>query len=113
MSFQDALHVVSRDLIYKLLLPDWTLSLTQRSRLVRDSCRELEVCKTSLFSRPTSDLVQRYMSEMIDAGQSSGKGGERADLFSLLIAANELEEKESPLSRRELMSEQSVCRHDL
>jgi len=44
MTFHQAIHVVLTDYPYKLILPDWALSLTTKSRQVRDAFNELRVC---------------------------------------------------------------------
>jgi cytochrome P450 len=45
------------------------------------------------------------MLEMTQARRAAGKDDDRADLFSLLMSANEKEEDESPLTDTELISE--------
>jgi hypothetical protein len=48
MTFKDALHILSTNLIVKLSLPGWTKNLTKHSRKVHQSFVELKVCYTKL-----------------------------------------------------------------
>lgn len=43
MSFKNALHIVSTDMIIPTLLPAWALNLTQRLRNVRTAMADLQV----------------------------------------------------------------------
>jgi hypothetical protein len=43
MTFKDALHVVSVDVVWKLLIPSWAMGLTARLRRVHLAFDELEV----------------------------------------------------------------------
>lgn len=43
MTFKDALHVVSSDIFLKLIVPNWALGLTERTRKVRLAFNELQV----------------------------------------------------------------------
>ncbi|KAI9063783.1 cytochrome P450 [Trametes sanguinea] len=77
MTFKDALNVVSRNLFYQVLFPRWLLRIgTPAMRRFDTASRELGA----------------YMQEMIDARREGGDGvvkGERHDLFSSLLDANE------------------------
>jgi hypothetical protein len=48
MTFKDALHVLSANLIMKIILPDWTKNLTNHSRDVHQSFIELKVGSSNL-----------------------------------------------------------------
>jgi len=72
MTYKDALHIVSSDVFFKVLLPDWALSnLGPRMSKIKAAFDELE----------------QYMKEMIHDRQNSEKL-ERYDLFSSLLDAN-------------------------
>lgn len=43
MTFQKALHIVSCDTFFKLVVPDWATGLTQRMRDLNVAFAELEV----------------------------------------------------------------------
>ena len=49
MTYKHALHVVTTDFFFKLLLPDWALNLTERTRNVATAFDELRV---SLLKHP-------------------------------------------------------------
>ncbi|KAL5522930.1 hypothetical protein ACEPAF_1197 [Sanghuangporus sanghuang] len=89
MSFKDALHIVSTDMILPTVLPAWSLNLTQRLRNVRTAMADLS----------------KYMQEMIDERRNAEKKPERHDLFSSLLDANmaEAEGNESRLEDSELI----------
>ncbi|EJC99158.1 614/534 cytochrome P450 [Fomitiporia mediterranea MF3/22] len=82
MSFKDALHIVSQDMIIPTVLPAWMLNLTKRLRNVRTAVQDLS----------------KYMQEMIDERRSAEKKPERHDLFSSLLDAN-MDEAEGQGSR--------------
>jgi hypothetical protein len=44
MTFKDALHILSTNLIQKLVTPDWAKHLTKSSRKIELAFRELKVC---------------------------------------------------------------------
>ena len=44
MTFKDALHIVSTNMILKLTFPDWTKYLTKHIRKVDMAFKELKVC---------------------------------------------------------------------
>lgn len=44
MSFKDALHEVSNNLITKITVPPWALGVSAHTRKVRLAFEELEVC---------------------------------------------------------------------
>ncbi|KIP01299.1 hypothetical protein PHLGIDRAFT_507626 [Phlebiopsis gigantea 11061_1 CR5-6] len=73
-TFKDALHTVSTNVFYRLVIPDWflNLGLTQNLRDIKTSFDEL----------------QSYMMEMIRARRQAEKKEERYDLFSSLLDAN-------------------------
>ncbi|THH06465.1 hypothetical protein EW145_g4070 [Phellinidium pouzarii] len=84
MSFKDALHGVSTDLMLNVLIQKWAMSLTKRFRTMRRAFLEL----------------QKYMQEMIDERRDAQKKPERRDLFSSLLDAN-MEEAEGTETRLE------------
>lgn len=49
MTFKEALHIVSTDMILRLTVPKWAMGLTARLRNVRVAFEELEVCTIFLF----------------------------------------------------------------
>jgi len=53
MTFKDALHTLSTNLIMKIILPGWTKNLTKHTRKVQQAFVELRVC----YSHPV--LVAR------------------------------------------------------
>ncbi|KAH8110025.1 614/534 cytochrome P450 [Phellopilus nigrolimitatus] len=73
MSFKDALHVVSTDMILYVIVPKWAMNLTERLRRVRSAFLDL----------------QKYMQAMIDDRKKAEKKVERHDLFSSLLDANQ------------------------
>ena len=44
MTFKDALHILSTNLVQKMATPDWAKHLTKHSRNVELAFRELKVC---------------------------------------------------------------------
>ena len=44
MTFKDAIHILSTNLIQKMIAPDWAKHLTNHSRNVELAFRELKVC---------------------------------------------------------------------
>ncbi|KAI9438704.1 cytochrome P450 [Lactarius indigo] len=71
MTFKDALHVLSADLILKISLPKWAMNLTERTRRMSLAFAEME----------------QYMVEMVDTRRSAEIKEERHDLFSGLLDA--------------------------
>ena len=51
MTFKDALHISSTNLLVKLALPDWAKYLTKHTRKVDLAFTELQVCCSILSSR--------------------------------------------------------------
>jgi hypothetical protein len=51
MTFKDALHISSTNLLVKLALPDWAKYLTKHTRKVDLAYTELKVCYSILSSR--------------------------------------------------------------
>ncbi|KIM82712.1 hypothetical protein PILCRDRAFT_7625 [Piloderma croceum F 1598] len=89
MTFKEALHIVSTDMILRLIVPEWAMGLTTRLRNVRVAFEELE----------------KYMSDLIQDRKTKEKTELRYDLFSSLLDANDdqgLSEGEAKLSTREL-----------
>ncbi|EMD41758.1 hypothetical protein CERSUDRAFT_147048 [Gelatoporia subvermispora B] len=72
MPFKDALHIVSRDLFFKLMFPNWFLKWAP-------------IKKIRVFSTAFVDF-QKYMLEMIEERKEEGTEG-HSDLFSNLVEA--------------------------
>ncbi|KAN0127114.1 Cytochrome P450, partial [Lactarius tabidus] len=73
MTFKDALHISSTSLILKLILPSWTMKLTERTRKADLAINELN----------------QYMVEMVNTRRNAETKEERYDLFSGLLDAAE------------------------
>ncbi|KAI0279039.1 cytochrome P450 [Russula aff. rugulosa BPL654] len=73
MTFKDALHILSSNLIQKLIAPDWAKNLTKHSRSIELAFTELK----------------QYMLEMVEARRNGDKVEERYDLFSGLLDAEQ------------------------
>jgi len=109
MTFQDALHILSSNMIMKLVLPDWTKNLTKKTKRVHLAFIEMGVrdfrsslsC-TCVIHAPHSP--QQYMLEMVEARRNADKTEQRYDLFSgLLDAAQDDLDNEAALSDQELL----------
>ncbi|KAF8474413.1 614/534 cytochrome P450 [Russula ochroleuca] len=88
MTFKDALHILSTNLILKIALPDWAKYCSKHAR------------KIDL----TSTELKQYMLEMVDARRNLDKVEQRYDLFSgLLDAVQDEPGGEGALSDEELM----------
>ncbi|KAI5119154.1 hypothetical protein M0805_005233 [Coniferiporia weirii] len=88
MSFKDALHITSQDMILGVIIPKWAMGFNQRFRNVRTAFADL----------------QKYMQEMIDERRNAENKPERHDLFSSLLDANqEAEDVKTRLSDAELI----------
>jgi hypothetical protein len=48
MTFKDALHILSTDVMLKIILPDWAKNLTERTRKVHLAFSEMRVCAFGL-----------------------------------------------------------------
>jgi hypothetical protein len=48
MTFKDALHILSTNMILKIALPDWAKNATERTRKVHLAFAELRVCDFGL-----------------------------------------------------------------
>jgi hypothetical protein len=49
MTFKDAIHILSSNLVQKIIVPDWAKNLTKHSRNVELAFTELKVC----YSKPS------------------------------------------------------------
>ncbi|KAN0113945.1 cytochrome P450, partial [Russula decolorans] len=88
ITFKDAIHVLSANLILKLSLPDWAKYLTAHTRKVEMAFAEFK----------------QYMLEMVEARRNADKVEERYDLFSgLLDAARDEPDSEAALTDEELI----------
>jgi hypothetical protein len=56
MTFKQALHIVSTDLILRAVVPGWAMGLTQRLRNIHIASEELEVGMTTLVLCQIIDL---------------------------------------------------------
>ena len=48
MTFKDALHILSANVILKVILPGWSKNLTEHNRKIDESVVELKVCYSYL-----------------------------------------------------------------
>ncbi|KAH9003544.1 cytochrome P450 [Lactarius hatsudake] len=88
MSFKDALHIVSSNLIIKMGVPNWAMKLTEHTRRVNLAFDEL----------------RQYMVEMVHARRSAETKEERHDLFSgLLDAAHDNPDGSVAITEQELI----------
>jgi cytochrome P450 len=92
MTFKDALHTLSTNLIMKIALPDWAKNFTKHTRKVHLAFMELKVCKRQQVVHyacltHASYLAQQYMLEMVEARRNVDKDEQRHDLFSGLLKA--------------------------
>jgi len=88
MTFKDALHTLSDNVIFKIALPDWAKNLTKRTRKVHLAFMELK----------------QYMLEMVEARRNSDNVEQRYDLLNgLLDAAQDEVEDGAALSDEELI----------
>ena len=57
MTFKDALHVLSKNLVLKIALPKWAMNLTERTRRINLAFIEMKVPYATLVSivSPTAD----------------------------------------------------------
>jgi cytochrome P450 len=93
MTFKDALRTFAGDLILKLILPNWAMNLTARTRRVTHAFNELK----------------QYMVEMVDARRSAEIKEDRRDLFSgLLEAADNDRDVSEAITEPELLSNMFV-----
>ena len=114
MTFKDALHIVSTNLVLKSVFPDWAKYLTKQTRKTDLAFNELKVrssnslkCACVIHSYPE----QQYMLEMVKARRDGDKVEERYDLFSgLLDAAEDEQESEAAISDDELFGGYSTSR---
>ncbi|KAH9074315.1 cytochrome P450 [Lactarius deliciosus] len=88
MTFKDALHIVSSNLILKMGIPNWAMKLTEHTRRVNLAFDEL----------------RQYMVEMVHARRSAETKEERHDLFSgLLDAAHDNPDGSVAITEQELI----------
>ncbi|EIN08440.1 cytochrome P450 [Punctularia strigosozonata HHB-11173 SS5] len=71
MTFKDALHVVSMNIFTRLIVPNWAMGFTKKTRELGQAFDELEL----------------YMDDMIRERRSGAVREERHDLFSSLMDA--------------------------
>ncbi|KAH9998670.1 cytochrome P450 [Russula vinacea] len=87
MTFKDALHLLSTNLVLKIVLPDWAKYLTKHAKKVDLAFTE----------------IKQYMVEMVEARRNADKVEQCHDLFSGLLDAAEEEQGEAALSDEELI----------
>jgi cytochrome P450 len=93
MTFKDALHTLSANVIFKIALPDWAKNSTKHTRKVHLAFTELK----------------QYMMEMVEARRNSDNVEQRHDLFNgLLDAAQDELDDGAALSDEELIGEYSM-----
>ncbi|TDL22814.1 cytochrome P450 [Rickenella mellea] len=73
MSFKEALHIVSTEIVWKVSVPEWAMRFTQKLRTIKLAFEEIQI----------------YMQEMIDERRNAERKVERYDLFSSLLDASE------------------------
>ena len=112
MAFKDALHILTTNMMLKIMLPDWAKYLTKKKSEVDLAFTELKVCYSMSYNCVcvvyTFNVEQKYMLEMVETrrnGQGYGdKVEQRYDLFSgLLDAAQDEQGSEAVLNDDELM----------
>ncbi|TFK73973.1 cytochrome P450 [Pluteus cervinus] len=86
LTFKNALHVVTTQVVLKLIVPDRLFGMTEHLRNVRLAFDEL----------------RQYMKEMIDERQNSDKGLKH-DLFNSLLDANDVDDLSQRLTDDELL----------
>jgi cytochrome P450 len=88
MTFKDALHVLSSNLIFKIALPKWSMHLTERLRRINLAF----------------DEMKQYMVEMVNDRRGAETKEERYDLFSgLLDAAHDEPDGGVAITEQELL----------
>jgi hypothetical protein len=113
MTFKDALHILSTNLILKIVLPDWAKYLTKKKSETDLAFTELKVCHSKWYNCVcvvyTLYVEQQYMLEMVKTRRNGDKVEQRYDLFSgLLDAAQDEQGSEAVLNDDELMGECSM-----
>ena len=114
MTFKDALHLLSTNLILKIALPDWASNLTEHTRNINLAFKELKVCYSKLSNHARvihiSCLEQQYMVEMVEARRNADKVEQHHDLFSsLLDAAQDEPDNRAALNEEELMGKYIIA----
>lgn len=66
MTFKDALHIVSTDMMIPILVPEWFPNISKRLRNVRTAMAELRV-RIILFSPSASLSLFHYEREVVEA----------------------------------------------
>ena len=76
MTFKDALHILSTNLLQKIIIPDWLKPLMKQSRNVELAFRELKVCypKSSQLYTSNSCLIFRAAIHAGNGGSSQKWG---------------------------------------
>lgn len=59
LALKDALHTVSTDVAFKMLLPNWALGFTQKLRHVRLAFDELQVSRSIPFAEWVLNILLR------------------------------------------------------
>ncbi|KAF7983462.1 hypothetical protein HWV62_21746 [Athelia sp. TMB] len=103
MTYQKSLHIVSSDVFLKLIVPEWAMGLTKRTRNARIAFDELKVSVAQVNRRMKLTRKQKYMLEQIHARQAIEKREERYDLFSSLLDANDDSSNVDVLTQDELL----------
>lgn len=105
MTFKSSLYTVTTYVIHRIMLPDWAMGLTEKTREIALGFRELRVRHFSRrwWGRFTDTSIQQsHMTEMIETRKRSEKV-ERHDLFSNLLEANSSDGETENLSADELI----------
>jgi len=88
MTFKDALHILSANLIFKVSLPSWTKNLTENTRKTELAFNELK----------------KYMVEMVNVRRNAETKEEHHDLFSGLLDAAHGDPDSKAITEEELLA---------
>jgi hypothetical protein len=76
MTFKDALHILSTNIIIQIILPNWAKYLTRKTREVDLAFKELKVCYSKLSTVIVSS-IRRTAAIYVGNGGSSQECGQR------------------------------------
>ena len=117
MTFKDALHILSANMILKIALPKWATNLTKHTRKVNLAFMEIKVSCSKVDSVESSCLThvfmleQQYMLDMVEARRHADTVVQRHDLFNgLLDAVGDELDNGAALSDDELIGGDSTSR---
>jgi hypothetical protein len=90
MTFKDALHILSTNIILKIALPKWATNLTKHTREVNQAFIEIKVRCSKVVLSHLCFMVehwQQYMLEMVEARRNADTMVQHHDLFNGLLDA--------------------------